>query len=100
MNRAQLAQQASLNVEHKAMRGSLDVHDVTASALVDVELLTDADAHVGALTSNVFRLVLQLSFARKGYVAPFVSLENTYCSNFGAGAMMNRTDGTERFFLC
>ena len=55
-----------------------------ADMLVDVELLSSCVAFVGAMSSNNFRLAVELAYARHGTHPPFISLDTSWCW-FGFG---------------
>lgn len=49
------------------------------SVVIDVWALADAHTFVGTFTSALSRIAFQLSFARKGYVKPYISLDIPWC---------------------
>ena len=55
--------------------GALSGSAVALDALADIDLLADCSHHVLLLRSAVSRLAFALSLARKGRVAPFVSMQ-------------------------
>ena len=59
-------------------------YQLGSDMLVDVELLASCAAFVGAMSSNNFRLAIELSYARHGTHAPFISLDTSWCW-FGFG---------------
>mmetsp|Transcript_49673 Transcript_49673/g.121972 ORF Transcript_49673/g.121972 Transcript_49673/m.121972 type:complete len:236 (-) Transcript_49673:123-830(-) len=63
--------------------GACDVLDSYHSLMVDVRLLLDASAYVFSFTSNVNRLVYELSYAERHCYVPFVSLDIAWCHNGG-----------------
>ena len=52
--------------------------------LIDIELLASCVAFIGTMSSNNFRLAVELSYARKGLHSPFISLDTSWCW-FGFG---------------
>lgn len=53
--------------------------------LIDIELLAACTVFVGTLSSNTMRLAVELHYARKGFIAPYISLDTSWCYNgFGA----------------
>jgi hypothetical protein len=60
--------------------GSSDAgHGIMTSTLRDLLLLADADYLVSHQLSNLSRLALELSAARKGRVPPFISMDGAWC---------------------
>ena len=55
--------------------------DISSNLIImdDIEMLANASAFVGTFTSALNRVAFQLSFSRKGYVMPFVSLDIPWC---------------------
>ena len=67
-------------IEDKLNRASAaDKLAQSLGVVIDIEILARADAFVGTLTSALNRVALQLSFSRKGYVKPFISLDIPWC---------------------
>jgi len=62
------------------------IMDMFTMAL-DYELLSDADYFVGQFTSGASRLPIALSYARKGCMPPFVSLDIPWCNAWGRPPM-------------
>ena len=84
VDRARLYGQGYYNKVLRAM-GDAAAADDAAALLDDVFLLAAADGFVGKFTSNVARLAFALGNAWKGgdCVAPFDSLDATWCADFG-----------------
>ena len=67
-------------IEDKLARASQeDKATQIRGVIVDISLLAEADAFVGTFTSALSRMAFQLSFAKKGYVKPFISLDIPWC---------------------
>jgi hypothetical protein len=54
------------------------------SMATDYELIADGDYHIGLFTSGAFRVPYALSFARKGCLTPYVSLDVPFCWTWGS----------------
>lgn len=65
--------------------------------LVDIELLSSCVAFVGAMSSNNFRLAVELAYARRGLHPPFISLDTSWCW-FGFGEF--RINGRDAPMAC
>jgi len=52
------------------------------SAWLDLELLSDSDFLIGHLASNMFRVVLQVSAAKKERIVPYVSVDGPWCNHW------------------
>ena len=68
-----------------------------ADMLVDIELLASCTAFVGAMSSNNFRLAIELAYARRDAHPPFVSLDTSWCW-FGFGEQ--RIAGRKHAMAC
>lgn len=67
-------------IEDKLKRAtSADKLAQSLGVIVDIEMLARASVFVGTFTSALNRVAFQLSFARKGYIKPFVSLDIPWC---------------------
>ena len=51
--------------------------------MIDLELLSQADAIIGTFSSGVGRLAYELSFARHRCYPPFHSMDVPWCHNNG-----------------
>jgi hypothetical protein len=54
------------------------------SMAVDYELIADGDYHIGLFTSGALRVPYALSYARKGCLTPYVSLDVPFCWAWGS----------------
>ena len=67
-------------IEDKLARASFaEKEHQSLGVVTDIEMLANASAFVGTFTSALNRVAFQLSFSRKGYVMPFVSLDIPWC---------------------
>jgi hypothetical protein len=55
------------------------LQEQSLGVVTDIEILARADAFVGTFTSALNCAAFQLSYARKGYVKPFVSIDIAWC---------------------
>lgn len=55
-------------------------------AMVDMLLLSHTDVLIGKFSSNVFRAALEVGSARNAALKPYVSLDATWCWDFGANS--------------
>eukprot|EP00041_Stephanoeca_diplocostata_P017827 m.367378 g.367378 ORF g.367378 m.367378 type:complete len:182 (+) comp20832_c0_seq2:1466-2011(+) len=67
------------SVEDRGFRLGVD-------AMVDMLLLSHANVLVGKFSSNVFRAALEVGSARAGELKPYVSLDATWCWDFGVNS--------------
>ena len=75
---------------------SEELRQTTIEVIATVELLADAAVHVGALSSQMFRLAFELAYYRNKRVGPFESLDTTWCfaGSWGwANVTLARTGG-------
>ncbi len=54
------------------------------SILTDMFLLAEGDLFLGKFTSNVDRIAFSLLTTKKRGLVPFISLDSSWCSDFGA----------------
>ena len=67
-------------IEDKLKRATAsDKHAQSLGVVIDIEILARANAFVGTFTSALNRVAFQLSFARRGYVKPFITLDIPWC---------------------
>jgi hypothetical protein len=70
--------------EDKLRSSTMDNFAEVQSALVDLLLLAEGDAFVGKFTSNLDRIAYALLSAGKRGLAPYVSLDSTWCMDWGS----------------
>lgn len=73
----------SLYSDKGLKRGSFDRFLEAQTLLTDLMLLVEGDVFVGKFTSNVDRIAVALMSNRKRGLVPFISLDSTWCSDFG-----------------
>lgn len=61
----------------------MDNYGEAQAALMDLHLMSMGDAFVGKFTSNLDRIAYSMLAARKEGLAPFVSLDSMWCSDWG-----------------
>jgi len=88
---AKLANQGTRTLNYDARMGCEWIEDKLKRAafsdklaqslgvIIDIEILARADAFVGTFTSALNRVAFQLSYAKKGYVKPYMSLDIAWC---------------------
>eukprot|EP00470_Lotharella_oceanica_P013676 CAMPEP_0170192268 /NCGR_PEP_ID=MMETSP0040_2-20121228/53710_1 /TAXON_ID=641309 /ORGANISM="Lotharella oceanica, Strain CCMP622" /LENGTH=416 /DNA_ID=CAMNT_0010440573 /DNA_START=21 /DNA_END=1271 /DNA_ORIENTATION=- len=70
--------------------GRVDGCQEASDTMMDLHFLAKADAFVGKFSSNIDRVAYNLMFARTRAYQPVVSLDNTWCFDFG---VKSRRDG-------
>jgi hypothetical protein len=76
-------QRHDLSVDILLARGLLDGCEEARNSLLDILLLSDCDGFVGKFSGNMDRIVYSLMSARTGQLRPYVSLDNSWCFDFG-----------------
>mmetsp|Transcript_42048 Transcript_42048/g.68288 ORF Transcript_42048/g.68288 Transcript_42048/m.68288 type:complete len:1292 (-) Transcript_42048:158-4033(-) len=71
---------------HKEIDGCKEAEDT----MIDMHLLGATDAFIGKFSSNIDRVAYNLIFARTRAYQPYVSLDNTWCFDYG---IKSRPDG-------
>jgi hypothetical protein len=66
-------------LEFRVQQGLASAPLVTASALLDVFLLSEGSYFVGSFSSHLSRLAFELMAARLGFVPPFASVDYPWC---------------------
>jgi len=70
-------------------------------ALLDIYLLAQGDALVGKFSSNIDRVAYALMFAKGRAYAPFISLDNAWCFDFGVASRVDATGSNiSKKFYC
>ena len=93
-----LASNSSAQIEQRLQHSPPEhVALLLREILSDVLLLADAAAFVGGFTSNAFRLAFELSFFRKGAVAPFISTDIAWCFGGMQWVHVKGRNGTKYF---
>mmetsp|Transcript_11660 Transcript_11660/g.14064 ORF Transcript_11660/g.14064 Transcript_11660/m.14064 type:complete len:459 (-) Transcript_11660:154-1530(-) len=85
-----------LKWEANLKNGVMDNYGEAQAALTDLHLLSLGDAFVGKFTSNLDRIAYSMLVGRKQGLAPYVSLDSNWCSDWG------RKTGRSKFgeFYC
>ena len=63
--------------------GSFDSYLEAQAVLTDLLFLSEGDLFVGKFTSNIDRIAYALMAARHNFLVPFISLDSTWCLDFG-----------------
>eukprot|EP00978_Attheya_sp_CCMP212_P004571 scaffold9981_cov51-Attheya_sp.AAC.2 len=83
----------SIPWDDKSVTQTVDTYLVINQVLTDLFLLAEGDLFVGKFTSNIARLAFSLMAIRLRGVAPYISLDSTWCFDWGQPAG-NSTLGT------
>jgi len=72
-------------IEKVLEKNLINGREVFEDSMLDILLLSEGDAFVGKFTSNVARLAFELMYTKenKECIRPFVSLDASWCFNFG-----------------
>ena len=63
--------------------GESDNYSEAEAVLLDIFLLAEGNTFVGKFTSNIDRIVLALMFHKRRGLVPYVSLDSTWCFDWG-----------------
>lgn len=70
-------------------------------SLLDIYMLAQGDALVSKFSSNIARVAYAMMFARQRTYAPFVSLDNSWCFDFGVASRIDATNKSNtKMFYC
>ena len=85
-------------IQVNAMRNNLRSHntDLGWSATLEVMLLASCDAFVGKFTSSLFRLSYELHAAECDCAAPYISLDDPWCYDWGEFVASKNASGGRR----
>ena len=91
-------------IEYRLDTGEGDPGKVGLEAVIDAELLGQADFFVGTLGSNLGRIAFELILSRKRRVVPFASLDIGWCASYstkpGGFQLVTTADGRQEPFEC
>ena len=91
-------------VEKRLKYGEGDPAKVGLEAVIDTELMGQADFFIGTLGSNMDRLAFELILSRQRRVVPFASLDIGWCASYnsaGVGQLVtSAADGSKVRFDC
>lgn len=80
-------------IELRLVMATIDRRLVAETTLLDILLLSHADYFVGTLSSHFGALAYELSYATKGYHAPYVSLDYPWAGSLLAPVQHYGVDG-------
>uniref|UniRef100_A0A7S0CYC4 GT23 domain-containing protein n=2 Tax=Amorphochlora amoebiformis TaxID=1561963 RepID=A0A7S0CYC4_9EUKA len=78
-----------MSVDDALIDGELDGCLEARQASIDTILLSKADILIGKFSGNMDRLAYSLQFARLGAYPPYISLDNSWCYDFGVQSRPN-----------
>lgn len=79
-NRSDYDENKSILNEYHLLKGKRGFR-LGTEMLIDMELLAACVVFVGTFSSNTMRLAVELHYARRGYYAPYISLDTSWCYN-------------------
>lgn len=72
--------------------GLIDGCQEGTESLLDIHMLAQGDALVSKFSSNMARVAYSLMYARKLGYAPFISMDNKWCFDFGVASRVDASD--------
>jgi len=80
--------------------GKLDGCKEAENSMLDMYMLSMADAYIGKFSSNIDRVAYNLMFARTGAHQPYISLDNNWCFDFAVRSRLDTLTDREDFVYC